>query len=140
MENWQRESANMAYAYQNSLITLAATSSTGSHTGLLYDRVALKYPVIPTRLFWDPNRQCASGALPESQQSYWETSVLGGHLQTRGWTLQERAMAPRILHFTKDEIYWECAALIAAETAPYGLTVRRLRKEVHMGRAQPTIS
>lgn len=130
----------MANIYQNSLITLAATSSTSSDSGLLNDRAALKYPVIPARLFWEPNRQCASGALLESQQSYWETSVLAGHLHTRGWTLQERAMAPRILHFTKDETYWECAALIAPETALNGLTVRRLRKEVHGGTARPTIS
>ncbi|KAK7942729.1 HET-domain-containing protein [Apiospora aurea] len=29
-------------------------------------------------------------------------------VNTRGWVLQERLMAPRVLHFCKDQIAWEC--------------------------------
>lgn len=36
-------------------------------------------------------------------------------LATRGWTLQERILAPRILHFGKSEIGWECASKRASE-------------------------
>jgi hypothetical protein len=36
-------------------------------------------------------------------------------LDTRGWTLQERILAPRILHFGKSEIGWECASKRASE-------------------------
>ena len=60
----------MANIYHNSVITLAATSSTDSDSGLLHKRGALKYPVVPVRLFWDPNRHFAVGALLESQQTY----------------------------------------------------------------------
>ena len=49
-------------------------------------------------------------------------------------------MAPRTLHFTKDEMFWECAALPARETAPIGLPVRRLKKGFHGGQAKPMIS
>lgn len=30
-------------------------------------------------------------------------------LLTRAWCLQERFMAPRILHFGVDELHWECS-------------------------------
>ncbi|KIM99406.1 hypothetical protein OIDMADRAFT_56541 [Oidiodendron maius Zn] len=29
-------------------------------------------------------------------------------LATRGWTLQERILSPRTLHFCPDQMYWEC--------------------------------
>jgi hypothetical protein len=31
-----------------------------------------------------------------------------GPLSTRGWCYQERKLLPRVLHFTDDELYWEC--------------------------------
>ena len=37
------------------------------------------------------------------------------HLSERGWTLQERLLAPRTLHFTKEQIFWECQECMLAE-------------------------
>ncbi|KAI0414747.1 heterokaryon incompatibility protein-domain-containing protein [Xylaria grammica] len=42
--------------------------------------------------------------------------VLEGHLNTRGWVLQERALARRTIHFTKEQMYWECGEGIRCET------------------------
>lgn len=36
-------------------------------------------------------------------------------LNDRGWTLQERLLAPRVLHFGTSEMAWECAEKIACE-------------------------
>ncbi|KAJ9657226.1 hypothetical protein H2198_004452 [Neophaeococcomyces mojaviensis] len=44
--------------------------------------------------------------------------ALQGPLSTRGWTLQERELSPRILHFTRDRILWECRTCIASEDEP----------------------
>ena len=41
--------------------------------------------------------------------------VLNGHLNTRGWVLQERALARRTIHFTNKQIYWECGEGIRCE-------------------------
>lgn len=30
------------------------------------------------------------------------------HLLSRGWTLQERELSVRVLHFTADRVIWEC--------------------------------
>ncbi|PSN70821.1 HET-domain-containing protein, partial [Corynespora cassiicola Philippines] len=31
-----------------------------------------------------------------------------GHLETRAWTLQERALASRVLHYNRDRLLWSC--------------------------------
>lgn len=42
------------------------------------------------------------------------TKVLEGGLSTRGWAFQERELAPRILHYTKSGVMWECRLCIGA--------------------------
>ncbi|KAK4891846.1 hypothetical protein LTR27_009545 [Elasticomyces elasticus] len=37
------------------------------------------------------------------------------HLLTRAWTLQERLLARRTLHFATDQIYWECNGCMTGE-------------------------
>jgi hypothetical protein len=36
-------------------------------------------------------------------------------LSSRAWTLQERLLSPRILHFGRDQMYWECQRCFMAE-------------------------
>jgi hypothetical protein len=47
-------------------------------------------------------------------------------LLKRGWVFQERMLSPRILHFTRDQVYWECSQICASELYPAGLL-----REVH---------
>ncbi|KAF0635099.1 hypothetical protein FPSE5266_20394 [Fusarium pseudograminearum] len=37
-------------------------------------------------------------------------------LNTRGWTLQERALAQRTIHFTKNQVYFECSKGVQCES------------------------
>ncbi|RFU82061.1 heterokaryon incompatibility [Trichoderma arundinaceum] len=41
-------------------------------------------------------------------------------LNKRGWVFQERTLAPRIIHFTKNQVFWECHSLEASEVLPQG--------------------
>jgi hypothetical protein len=43
------------------------------------------------------------------QRSLWEGSRRNP-LSTRGWVTRESILAPRILHFTAEELTWECNA------------------------------
>lgn len=51
-------------------------------------------------------------------------SLLPGEkpLHKRGWVFQERTLARRIIHFTKDQVFWECWSLEASETLPRGVS------------------
>lgn len=44
-----------------------------------------------------------------------------GPLNKRGWVFQERTLAPRIVHFTKYQVFWECRSLEASEILPQGV-------------------
>jgi hypothetical protein len=45
-------------------------------------------------------------------------------LNKRGWVFQERTLAPRIVHFTMDQVFWECHSLEASEVLPHGVPGR----------------
>ena len=38
----------------------------------------------------------------------------------RGWVMQERLLAHRLLHFGRDQVMWRCSELLATESAPLG--------------------
>jgi len=53
--------------------------------------------------------------------SFWEYRVDKAPVNKRGWVLQERLMAPRVLHFCRDQVAWECREFEAAEGQPVGM-------------------
>jgi hypothetical protein len=50
-----------------------------------------------------------------TRQSSFDRDVTRAPLNLRGWVLQERLLSPRILHFARYQIYWECSRTIASE-------------------------
>lgn len=53
------------------------------------------------------------------QMDLWATEVDASPLSRRAWTLQERLLSTRVLHFTESQIFWECQSKKACETWPY---------------------
>jgi hypothetical protein len=51
-------------------------------------------------------------------QSPWEDEIESAPISRRGWVVQERFLAPRVLHFTRNQIYWECLEASHAATHP----------------------
>ncbi|PQE23216.1 heterokaryon incompatibility protein [Rutstroemia sp. NJR-2017a BVV2] len=47
------------------------------------------------------------------------TGISNDPLQTRGWTLQERELSPRVVNYCKDTIRWECQSLHASLEFPW---------------------
>lgn len=39
----------------------------------------------------------------------------------RAWAFQERLMAPRVLHYTEDQLFWECREKEACQSFPFGI-------------------
>lgn len=122
-EDWEREAARMADVYANGYVMLAADGSENCHGGCFPRAGGPSFPI------------AAPGPVGRSSKVYCRlTNVLaddlgevchslhdpqGGFrrnaLDSRGWTLQERILAPRTLHFGNSEIGWECASKRACE-------------------------
>jgi hypothetical protein len=45
----------------------------------------------------------------------WGAAVQSTPLNKRGWVYQERLLSPRVVHFARDQIYWEYFGLDASE-------------------------
>ncbi|KAI3400707.1 hypothetical protein diail_1916 [Diaporthe ilicicola] len=61
--------------------------------------------------------------------SHWDDLVNTAPVNTRAWVLQERLLAPRVLHFCKGSIAWECGGFTRAEGQPTGLPKLQLRHD-----------
>jgi hypothetical protein len=41
-----------------------------------------------------------------------------GPLKARAWVVQEQFLAPRVIHFSRSQVYWECTQLMTSESVP----------------------
>jgi hypothetical protein len=66
-------------------------------------------------------------------------------LLKRGWVVQERILAPKMLHFTSTQVFWECFEKVACEVFPSGLpeqrsdTEKQIRKKHFVGSMWPEV-
>lgn len=127
--DWEFEASRMSKVYTNSYISLAATASQNAQEGLFRTR---EPSYIRSCCYQPHQRNTASRTyVSNSRQaavrwecvdpSDWVTAIVEAPLNSRAWVYQERALAPRILHFASREIFWECNHMRASETFPDGL-------------------
>lgn len=106
----QEECLHMKDIYQNCTVMLAADCVEDSKDGLYPARLESQNTTMP---FHDTSGQQASQwILSNRQLDTFASDVIHGTLSSRGWTLQERILAPRILHFGKSQLHWECRTSI----------------------------
>lgn len=103
--DWEQEAVNMGNVYTHAYLTIAASRSPDSESGFLKPRSGIE--VVQMRV------KAAPWGSQTKQYQYslgLETnySDMAGPLTTRAWAFQERILSPRILHFTKGGIFWEC--------------------------------
>lgn len=103
--------------YQNCTIMLAADYAGQSNDTLYPIKQDSKEAVLP---FCDVNgAQISQFTLSSRRFSTFSSDVIRGVLSTRGWTLQERVLAPRTLHFGKSQLHWECRTSIWNERTDF---------------------
>lgn len=121
-KDWQQQSAVMGDIYRNSLCTIAASGATHGQAGCFLERIGSKYPVFPCQVTDTENTDHKRPPLfINPGMPNWMHAVTQAPLNARGWVLQELTLSSRILHWTKDVLYWQCSALKASEYRPYGL-------------------
>ncbi|KAL8349322.1 hypothetical protein RB601_001904 [Gaeumannomyces tritici] len=115
------EIKTMLNVYRQSVLTLAATRAVDSHAGMFVTRS-------PENLSSGPFR-ISNGALDGmfvaveaavDSRWHWKDVIDHAPLNERGWVLQERYLSPRLVHFTDDQVIWDCAESTAPEFVPSG--------------------
>ena len=124
--DWAIEAAKMASIYDNCLVSIAVELGSDCTAGFL-SHTPEQEDFCIDRLIKIPN-QLKSGKV--SNLYIWTPIICGCFydrtidslkktaLSKRGWTYQERYLAPRILHFIGAQIVWECRAV-------YGVSLER---------------
>ncbi|KAI1078310.1 heterokaryon incompatibility protein-domain-containing protein [Whalleya microplaca] len=98
--DWNYEPSTMSQVYSRAYVTIAA--AVGNHCGVSFLRTS----------YTDDDIVAQRNSLTLLEGYYdkyaWLISFNRSPLLTRGWTLQERELSPRILHFTRMYVIWEC--------------------------------
>jgi hypothetical protein len=108
-EDWEVQSALMSEVYQNAVLTLAATSSTGDNEGCCTDNAKGTLGLEITL----PEDVGACRIAVRRPLNHFDAHTTDGLLHhfpllTRGWAYQERLLSPRVLHICESELVWEC--------------------------------
>ncbi|CAO2649674.1 Nn.00g009660.m01.CDS01 [Neocucurbitaria sp. VM-36] len=123
-EDWQEHAVAMRLVYTNSLVNIAAARAEEGADGAFATREETFLRPCHIRWTWPSNfHEYAAESFWTIRQSH-HHSAMGTRmlpLYTRGWVVQERFLAPRVLHFAEDRIMWECNEIpLAEESFPDG--------------------
>ena len=112
IEDWAVQSALMGEIYRNSICTVAATAATDGRFGCFStrdSRLAEPCKAIISRPRKNKDRSpVLTGLYVIAPQAIWDDNVDNEILNKRAWVLQERILAPRTIHFGKNQLFWEC--------------------------------
>lgn len=118
-EDWLHESVQMADYYSRAYVTLAATSSVDCNGGLFSKRPYRKQYLLDATI---GGKHCQLFGLRSSDDfvryDVEMTSPESHPLMFRGWAFQERLVSCRVLHFTKDQLIFDCGLNQIAQQAP----------------------
>lgn len=130
LQEWLRESGKMCQVYSNATLTLSATHAEGSSVGIFgRQEFGSQARRVGDLLLPDDGRERAAVhvyARPNLAKFHdacdwgltfrvpsWATATNSGlvvsePLAARAWCLQESLLSNRLLHYTSDEMVWEC--------------------------------
>ncbi|KXJ95175.1 heterokaryon incompatibility protein-domain-containing protein [Microdochium bolleyi] len=121
-DDWMEQSVQMQQIYSSSYCNIAATSAANSSGGCF--RARKTDALRPIRLTWENSKKRVDKELAVmylTDANLWWERFEREPLNRRAWVLQERILSPRVLHYDRDQIAWECDELIATERFPAGL-------------------
>lgn len=115
LEDWEEEVAIMGQVYSQSLITLTASISGNSDEGCRVKKPPSAKSNPPLDIIKDSKRIRIFAKSPLDWNDAWNR----GPLCKRGWTLQERHLATRSVHFSEAVLLWECKTFKASSELPW---------------------
>jgi hypothetical protein len=129
-KDWLEQSRTMDKVYAKSYLNISATASRNSNEGLFRSRSPEFLWSDEILLKWESKDGRSLDLLTRCtivDTSFWENLVEQAPVNQRGWVLQERIMSPRVLHFCKDQVAWECSEFQHAEGYPEYLPIWKMR-------------
>jgi hypothetical protein len=111
-EDWKSESSAMCAVYSGSGLNIAASGASDGSEGCHFARLE------QDRCRIDLQHNDLSYRYDVVLYNFIELYLGASPLLRRGWVMQERLLAPRTLHFTKAELFWECHSVNSCETYP----------------------
>ncbi|KAL9593413.1 MAG: hypothetical protein Q9219_007564 [cf. Caloplaca sp. 3 TL-2023] len=121
----------MGNIYTDSLCNIAATWNSSSDDGLFTQRNPSWVEGIIVHPQWAGLK---SAAFRVVESGLWESLIGSADLNKRAWVVQERLLAPRVLHFGHTQLAWECHEVEACEAYPTSLPVtQRSTRAIHKG-------
>ena len=122
LSDWMKEAALMHNVYSHSFLNISALAALDSDHSFFVDRNA---DMIPEAFIESALDGFEIGTKMRKYRIMnmllWQSQLSHAHLNLRGWVLQERLLAPRVLHFGAQQLVWECHEMDATETYPDGL-------------------
>ena len=135
--DWETECPKMAHIYGNADLTIAAVTATNDRAGFLGVRSSPDSPNSCKLRYWN-NHHLPAGIIVveyvETSHDIW-CRGFDNLLDSRGWTLQERTLFPRVLSFSQDKIFWECNAYRRLESLHFARADDRREESPHLVRA-----
>ena len=116
--DWSHEAGLMGEVYANSLCNIAATGSITSDDGCFMERNASEVGGLVVSPKWTGLNTTTFRVVGFG---LWDNLITSAPLNKRAWVVQERLLSPRVLHFGRTQLAWECREMDACETYPDGL-------------------
>ncbi|KAI0412064.1 heterokaryon incompatibility protein-domain-containing protein [Xylaria grammica] len=119
--DWNARAPEMHGIYKNSTLTVAATASQSGEGGC-FQKLDEKYRERPLQLSTDSREKLGLAV----EAKLWTRLIFPHNLSDmpllrRGWVYQERLLSPRIVHFTANELMWECRGEILCSCSENGV-------------------
>ena len=118
--DWEQEAAQMGAIYEGCLLVIAATASFDGSGGCYRDvAINVSTPFECSRSF--PTGEVITVASrravrhPHVRKDSSGRWTSGAPLVDRAWCYQEFQLGPRVLHFTSEELVWECSAAVVCQ-------------------------
>ncbi|CAG8949109.1 hypothetical protein HYFRA_00002238 [Hymenoscyphus fraxineus] len=119
-KDWERQSGRMAAIYSYSYLVLAATRAQNSRVGFLNPRTSRAHITLNHKQEGVEEKVLAF-VLPLRKEAFEEEYVdmTNEPLSDRAWCFQERVLSHRTLHFSSDQMYFECIDGFRSEDGLY---------------------
>lgn len=113
--DWRSESMRMDRVYGGARLNISADDADESH-GLFFERDVDIYD--PAKLSVQVDEAGDVSSWTSIGRGMWKGEVNRSLLNERGWVLQERILPSRVVHFCRQEIFWECREQSLCESFP----------------------